>query len=75
VRFFENKVLRMKNGFTSEDVMRGWRKLHKDQLHNLESLPNKEEYDGRGTHHVWERREMHTGFSWENAKKIYNWKT
>jgi hypothetical protein len=36
---FENRVLRGIFGPQRDEVMRGWRKLHNEELHNLYSLP------------------------------------
>jgi hypothetical protein len=36
---FENRVLRRIFGPKRDRVMRGWRKLHNEELHNLYSLP------------------------------------
>jgi hypothetical protein len=37
---FENRVLRRIFGTKRDDVMGDWRKLHKEELHNLYSSPN-----------------------------------
>jgi hypothetical protein len=37
---FENRVLRRIFGLKRDAVMRGWRKLHNGDLHNLYSLPS-----------------------------------
>jgi hypothetical protein len=37
---FENRVLRRIFGPKRDEVMRGWRKLHNEELHNLYSLPS-----------------------------------
>jgi hypothetical protein len=34
---FENKMLRRISGSKKDEVMRGWRKLHNEELHNLNS--------------------------------------
>jgi hypothetical protein len=36
---FENKVLRV-FGSRRDEVTEGWRKLHKEELHNLYTLPD-----------------------------------
>jgi hypothetical protein len=41
LRVFENRVLRRIFGPTRGGVMRGWRKLHNEELHNLYSSPSK----------------------------------
>jgi hypothetical protein len=37
---FENRVLRRIFGPKRDEVTRGWRKLHNEELHNLYSSPN-----------------------------------
>jgi hypothetical protein len=40
LRVFENRVLRRIFGPKKDEVIRGWRKLHEEGLHNLHFLPN-----------------------------------
>jgi hypothetical protein len=40
LRVFENRVLRRKFGPKGEEVAGGWRRLHKEELHNLYVLLN-----------------------------------
>jgi hypothetical protein len=40
LRVFENRVLRRIIGPKREEVIRGWRKLHNEELHNLYALSN-----------------------------------
>jgi hypothetical protein len=40
LRVFENRVLRRVFGPKRDEVMGGWRKLHKEELHDLYSLPS-----------------------------------
>jgi hypothetical protein len=40
VRVFENRVLRRVLGCTRDEIIRGWRKLHNEDLHNVYSSPN-----------------------------------
>jgi hypothetical protein len=40
LRVFENKVLGRIFGLKRDEVMRGWRKLQNEELHNLYSSPN-----------------------------------
>jgi hypothetical protein len=40
LRVFENRVLRRIFGPKRDEVTRGWRKLHNEELHNLHSSPN-----------------------------------
>jgi hypothetical protein len=37
---FEKTVLRRKYGLKREGVARGWRRLHKEELHNLYTSPS-----------------------------------
>jgi hypothetical protein len=37
---FENRVLRRIFGPKRDEVTRGWRKLHNEELHNLYSSPS-----------------------------------
>jgi hypothetical protein len=37
---FENRVLRRIFGLKRDEMIRGWRKLHKEELHNLYSSPS-----------------------------------
>jgi hypothetical protein len=39
LRVFENGVLRRLFGPKRDEVTRGWRKLHNEELHNLYSSP------------------------------------
>jgi len=40
LRVFENMVLRIKFGHKKDEVTSEWRKLHKEELHDLYSSPN-----------------------------------
>jgi hypothetical protein len=40
LRVVENRVLRVIFGCEREEVKGGWRKVHKEELHNLFSLPD-----------------------------------
>jgi hypothetical protein len=40
LRVFENRVLGRIFGPKINEVMRGWRKLHNEELHNLYSSPS-----------------------------------
>jgi hypothetical protein len=40
LRVFENRVLRTTFGLKRDGVMRGWRKLHNKEPHDLYSLPS-----------------------------------
>jgi hypothetical protein len=40
LRVFENRVLRRIFGPKGDEVMRDWKKLHNEELHNLYSSPN-----------------------------------
>jgi hypothetical protein len=39
-RAFENRVLRRIFGPKREEVLRGWRRLHNEELHNLYTSPS-----------------------------------
>jgi hypothetical protein len=39
-RVLENRALRRISGPKSDEVMGGWRKLHKEDIRNLHSLPS-----------------------------------
>jgi hypothetical protein len=39
LRVFQNRVLRRISGPKRDEVARGWRKLHNEELHNVYSLP------------------------------------
>jgi hypothetical protein len=41
LRVFENRTLRKTFGPKKHEVMRGWRQLNNEELHNLYSSPNK----------------------------------
>jgi hypothetical protein len=73
LRVFENRVLRRMFGPKRDDVIRGWRKLHNEGLHNLYSSSNANYNDQvkRWAGHVARRgrRGMHTGFWWESRKE------
>jgi hypothetical protein len=40
LRVFENRILRIISGPKRDEVMREWRKLHNEELHNLYSSPD-----------------------------------
>jgi hypothetical protein len=40
LKVFENRVLRIISGLKMNKMVRGWRKLHNEELHNLWSPPN-----------------------------------
>jgi hypothetical protein len=40
LRMSENRVLRRISGSKTEEVEGGWRRLHKEELHNLYTWPN-----------------------------------
>jgi hypothetical protein len=47
MRVFENRVLRKIFGLKRDEVVGGWRKLHKEELHNLYCSPSIIELSGR----------------------------
>jgi hypothetical protein len=68
-------VLRRIFGQKRDEIIRGWRKLHNEELHNLYSSPNIIRMimsrRMRWVGHVagMGRRDMHTGFWWESQKE------
>jgi hypothetical protein len=40
LRVFENRMLRRIFGLKRDEMMKGWRKLHNEELHNLFSSPS-----------------------------------
>jgi hypothetical protein len=40
LRVFENRVLRRIFGPKWEEVVRGWRRVHNEELHNMYTSPN-----------------------------------
>jgi hypothetical protein len=40
LRVFENRVLRRIFGLRRDEMIESWRKLHKEELHNLYSSPS-----------------------------------
>jgi hypothetical protein len=40
MRVFENRALRRLFGPKRHEMVRGWRKLHEEEVHNLHSLPS-----------------------------------
>jgi hypothetical protein len=72
LRVFENKVLRLIFGLKSDEVTGKWRKLLKEELHDLYSLPGilrtikwrMMRWVGHVAHE-WGRRGTHIGYWWE----------
>jgi hypothetical protein len=66
---FENRVLRRTFGLKRNEMMRGWKKLHNEELHNLYFLPNIirmiKSRRMRWTGHM----RMHVGYWWESQKE------
>jgi hypothetical protein len=68
LKVFQKRVLRRIFGTKKDEIKRGWRKLHNEELHNLRSSPN----INRMLKSRWikwighiarmRRRVMHTGF-------------
>jgi hypothetical protein len=73
---FENRVLRGIFGPKRDEVIRGWRKVHNEELHNLYCSPSIiriiKSRRMRLAGHVARmgRRGMHVGFWWERQKEI-----
>jgi hypothetical protein len=72
---FENRVLGRIFGLKMEEAVGGWRKLHKEELHNLYSLSSiirmiKTRRMRWGGHVAcMRRRRIHIGFQWESPKE------
>jgi hypothetical protein len=72
---FENRVLRRIFGPKRDEVTGGWRKLHNEELHNLNSSPiiirmNKTRRIGWVGHVTrMGRRGMHKEYWWESQKE------
>jgi hypothetical protein len=72
---FEYRVLRRIFGPKTDEVRGGWRKLHKEELHNLCSAPSIIRMITSRTikwaKHIAQigRRGMHIGYGWEKQKE------
>jgi hypothetical protein len=64
---FENRVLRRIFGHKREEVVGGWRRLHKEELHNLYDSPNIirviKSRRMRWVGHIARMREMGNGYN------------
>jgi hypothetical protein len=75
LRVFENRALRRIFGPKRNDVIGGWRKLHKEELHNLYSSPSiirmikSRRMRWAGNVARMGRRGMHMRFRWESQKE------
>jgi hypothetical protein len=75
LRVFENRVLRRKFGPKRDEMVRGWRRLYNEELHNLYASPDiirviksRRMRQARHVAHTREMREMHMQFLSENLK-------
>ena len=74
LRVFENRVLRRLFGPKSDEVTGEWRKLHKEELNDLYSLPNivrvvkSRRMSWQGMWRVWGRIEVCTGCWWGSLR-------
>jgi hypothetical protein len=75
LRVFKNRVLKRIIAPKRDAVIGGWRKLHNDELHNLQSSPDtirmKKSRRMRLAGHVarMERTGMHIEYWWEGQKE------
>jgi hypothetical protein len=73
---FENRVLRGRLEWKSDEVIGGWRKLHNEELHNLYCSPNiiriikSRRIILAGHVARMGRTGMHIGFWWKSQKEI-----
>jgi hypothetical protein len=72
---FEKRVLRRMSGPKRDEMIKGWRKLHSEELHNFYSRPSIirmfKSRTMRWAGHVARmgRRGMHIVFWWESQKE------
>jgi hypothetical protein len=74
LRVSENRVLRRIFGPKRDEVTGGWRKLHEEELHNLNSSLTvirmiKSKRMSLAGHVVRMRRGLHIGYWWESQKE------
>jgi hypothetical protein len=75
LRVFENRVLRKIFGPKRDEVTGGWRKLHKEELHNLYCSPSiisrikSRRMKWAGQVAGMGRRGIHIGYWWEIQKE------
>jgi hypothetical protein len=75
LKVFENRVLRKIFGPKRDEVLRGWRKLHNEELHNFYSSPSiSRMINSRNMRWAWHvarmwKSGMLMGFSWEIHKE------
>jgi hypothetical protein len=75
LRVFENRVLRSIFGLKRDEVTRGWRKLHNEELHNLYSSSSimgmfkSRRIRLAGHVATMGRSGMHIGYGWESQKE------
>jgi hypothetical protein len=71
----ENRVLRRTFGPKMDELIGGWRKLHNEELHNLDSSPSimriikSRSMRWAGQVARTGRKGMHIGYRWENQKE------
>jgi hypothetical protein len=66
---FENRVLRRIFGLKRDEVTGGWRKLHKEELHNLYSSPRRMRWAGNVTRMGRIYIRVYIEFEWKSQKE------
>jgi hypothetical protein len=69
MRVFENRLLRRMFRPKIDEKIRGWRKLHNEEFHNLYSSPNIIRMITSRRERCVGRRRMHIGCWWESQKE------
>jgi hypothetical protein len=78
LRVFENRVFRRIFGSRRDEAIGGWRKLHNEEVHNVNSSSNvirvikSTKMCCTGSVACMGRRVMQVGFRWESQKDRYH---